>query len=182
MKKWSSVSGYSGVNYTPELLYIQNIRMRNKDRKIVFTVRRAVNSYDSMERHFRQTDDGFLKKQWSGYSSFSNCTCSNRRWVLQRIAEFSPAGAPKAKSIQPKVLLFLLYLLCSEQNSRSWRLLKTPTLKSLITIVHEFATRLVKEALSLPCQALPFCQKWNPVHMHLYTNVCVCSDKPSSLW
>lgn len=62
MKKWSSVSGYIGANYTPELLYIQNIRTRNKDRKIVFTVRKAVNSYDSMERHFRQTDDGFLKK------------------------------------------------------------------------------------------------------------------------
>lgn len=63
MKKWSSVSGYTQANYTPELLYIQNIPTRNKDRKIVFTVREAVNSYDSMERHFRQTDDGFLKKQ-----------------------------------------------------------------------------------------------------------------------
>lgn len=63
MKKWSSVSGYTPANYTPELLYIQNIPTRNKDRKIVFTVREAVNSYDSTERHFRQTDDGFLKKQ-----------------------------------------------------------------------------------------------------------------------
>lgn len=66
---------------------------------------------------------------------------------MQRATEFSSAGAPKAKLIQPKVLLFLLHLLCSQQNSRSWRLLKTPTLKCLTTTADEFAIRLVK----FPC-------------------------------
>lgn len=41
--------------------------MRNKDGKIVFTVRDTVNSYYSMEGDFRQTDDGLFKKQWSVY-------------------------------------------------------------------------------------------------------------------
>lgn len=80
-------------------------------------------------------------------------------WFSERVTEFSSARAPKAESIQPKILLLLLYFLCSKQDSRSWRLLKTPTLKSLTAIVHEFVIRLVREALYLPCQALPFSQK-----------------------
>lgn len=154
MKRWSSISGYSRPNYTPELLYIQNIWTRNKDGKRVFTVRDADNSYYSMVRDFRQTDDAFLKKQWSVYSSFSNCTCSSRRWVLQKVTEFSSlhffyfffnsARTPKTSLIQPKVLgpvvsplplcFFINKIAGAGVSLIKCTLLKTPTLKGLTTI------------------------------------------------